>query len=77
MRHFAAERLSLAVQAYAGAQRCLDLTVAWCRDRETFGRPLSRRQMVRHTLAEMARRIDVARSYVHDVADAGRGGRAT
>lgn len=64
---FTTERLMLAVQAYAGAQRALDLTVRWCRDRETFGRPLISRQSVRHTLTEMARRIDVARSYVHDV----------
>jgi acyl-CoA dehydrogenase len=66
--NFVAERLTLAVQAYAGAQRALDLTVAWCRDRETFGRPLISRQTVQHTLTEMARRIDVARVYVREVA---------
>src|SRR5438874_10795409 len=31
MRHFATDRLSLAVQAYATAQRCLDLTLCWTR----------------------------------------------
>jgi acyl-CoA dehydrogenase len=67
-QNFVAERLTLAVQAYAGAQRALDLTVEWCRARETFGRPLISRQTVRHTLTEMARRIDVARVYVHDIA---------
>ncbi|NIK55341.1 acyl-CoA dehydrogenase family protein [Kribbella shirazensis] len=67
--NFVAERLTLAVQAYAGAQRALDLTVEWCRNRETFGRPLISRQTVQHTLTEMARRIDVARVYVHSVAE--------
>lgn len=67
-RHFVAERLILAVQAYAGAQRALDVTVQWCRERETFGRPLISRQRVQHTLADMARRIEVARSYVYEVA---------
>ncbi|RCW45908.1 acyl-CoA dehydrogenase [Halopolyspora algeriensis] len=67
-QHFLTERLMLAVQAYAGAQRALDLTVEWCRNRETFGRPLMSRQLVRHTLVEMARRVDVARSYVRAVA---------
>jgi acyl-CoA dehydrogenase len=66
-RHFAGERIALAVQAYAGAQRALDLTVDWCRARETFGRPLISRQTVQHTLTDMARRVDVARTYVHDV----------
>jgi acyl-CoA dehydrogenase len=66
--NFVTERLSLAVQAYAGAQRALDLTVAWCRQRETFGRPLISRQTVQHTLTEMARKVDVARSYTRDIA---------
>ena len=68
MQNFAAERISLAVQAYATAQRCLDLTIEWCRQRETFGRPLAKRQVVRHKLAEMSTRVDVARTYTHAVA---------
>ncbi|MFC5746508.1 acyl-CoA dehydrogenase family protein [Actinomadura rugatobispora] len=69
MRNFVTERLSLAVQAYATAQRCLDLTLEWVRARETFGRPLSSRQVVRHKLAEMARQVDVARAYTRGVAE--------
>jgi acyl-CoA dehydrogenase len=69
MNQFAAERLSLAVQAYATAQRCLDLTLAWIRRRETFGRPLASRQVVQHRVAEMARQTDVARTYTRAVID--------
>ncbi|RJQ81408.1 acyl-CoA dehydrogenase [Amycolatopsis panacis] len=65
---FVTERLSLAVQAYAHAQRSLDLTLEWCRMRETFGRPLISRQLVQHKLTEMARRIDVARTYTRQTA---------
>jgi len=68
-RAFVAERVGLAAQAYSSAQRCLDLTLRWCRDRETFGRPLISRQSVQNTLAEMARRIDVARVYTHHVVE--------
>ncbi|WP_435205437.1 acyl-CoA dehydrogenase family protein [Micromonospora sp. bgisy143] len=68
MQHFAPERLSLATQAYATAQRCVELAMRWCRDRETFGRPLVGRQVVRHRLAEMHTRAEAARSYVHEVA---------
>ena len=64
---FVSERVGLAVQAYSSAQRCLDITVAWCRDRETFGKPLISRQSVQNTLADMARRIDVARVYSRNV----------
>jgi acyl-CoA dehydrogenase len=67
-QNFVGERIGLAVQAYASAQRCLDLTVAWCRARETFGRPLIGRAPVQNTLAEMARRIEVARVYTRSIA---------
>ena len=66
---FVSERVGLAAQAYASAQRCLDLTVQWCRDRETFGRPLISRQSVQNTLSDMARRIDVARVYTHHLVE--------
>jgi acyl-CoA dehydrogenase len=67
-QNFVGERLLLAVQAYASAQRSLDLTLAWCRDRQSFGRALISRQTVQHTLTEMARRIEVARTYTRSVA---------
>ncbi|GAB7145107.1 acyl-CoA dehydrogenase family protein [Mycobacterium riyadhense] len=66
---FVSERIGMAAQAYSSAQRCLDITAQWCRDRETFGRPLISRQSVQNTLAEMARRIDVARVYSRHVVE--------
>ncbi len=66
---FVSERVGLAAQAYSSAQRCLDLTVDWCRNRETFGKPLIARQQVQNTLAEMARRIDVARVYTRHLVE--------
>jgi acyl-CoA dehydrogenase len=66
---FVSERVALAAQAYSSAQRCLDITVQWCRNRETFGRPLISRQSVQNTLAEMARRVDVARVYTRSVVE--------
>ncbi len=50
------------MQAYATAQRCVDLTIRWVRDRETFGRPLASRQVVRHKVARMARAAWTART---------------
>ncbi|MCK2239356.1 MULTISPECIES: acyl-CoA dehydrogenase family protein [unclassified Crossiella] len=68
MRQFQHERITLAVQAYATAQRCLDLSVQWVKARETFGRPLVSRQVVRHQLVEMTQRIELARTYTRSVA---------
>ena len=67
-RHFVTERLSLAATGYATGQRCLGLAAEWARDRVTFGKPLSQRQVVRHTLVEMHRQVDVARQYTRQVA---------
>lgn len=64
---FVSERAGLAVQAYSSAQRCLDLTLEWVRNRETFGRPLISRQAVQNTVTEMARRVDIARVYTREV----------
>ncbi|OQQ38201.1 acyl-CoA dehydrogenase family protein [Prescottella equi] len=66
---FLTERIALAAQAYASAQRCLDLTLQWCRDRETFGRPLISRQAVQNTVTEMTRRVDVARVYTRTLVE--------
>jgi acyl-CoA dehydrogenase len=61
MGQFQTERLALATQAWALAQRALDLTAQWVKDRETFGRPLASRQVVRHKVAEMARQVWMAK----------------
>ncbi len=57
-----------AQHAYGIAARSLALTAAYCRDRETFGRPLVANQVVRHQLVEMHRQVEVARCYVRDTA---------
>jgi acyl-CoA dehydrogenase len=65
---FVVERLALAAHGYGIAQRALALAASYCRERETFGRPLLANQVVRHRLVEMHRRVDVARTYTREVA---------
>ncbi|SDK04323.1 acyl-CoA dehydrogenase [Nocardioides sp. YR527] len=64
---FVTERIALAVQGYGTAARCLALTLDYCRQRETFGEPLIKRQVVRHKLVEMHRQVEVAKAYTHAV----------
>ncbi|MCU1595095.1 MAG: putative acyl CoA dehydrogenase [Frankiales bacterium] len=70
MRQFQSERLALATQAWALAERSLNLTMQWVKDRETFGRPLASRQVVRHKIAEMARQVWVAKTTTRAAYDA-------
>jgi acyl-CoA dehydrogenase len=65
---FVVERIALAVHAYGIAARSLTLTASYCRERETFGKPLLANQVVRHRLVEMQRRVWVARCYVVETA---------
>ena len=66
---FVVERIALAVHAYGIAARSLALTAAYCRERETFGKPLIARQVVQHKLVEMHRQVETARAYTRHVAE--------
>ena len=62
---FVVERIALAVHGYGIAARSLDLAAAYARERQTFGRALIGNQSVQHTLVEMRRQVEVARTYTH------------
>src|SRR3954451_15676224 len=66
-QNFASERLGLATHGYGIAQRALDLTVDWVRNRTAFGKPLIAKQVVRHKLVDMKRAVEVSRVYAHHV----------
>jgi acyl-CoA dehydrogenase len=68
MANFQSERLALAVMAYMTAQMALEACLDYVKERVTFGKPLSKHQVIRHKLAEMATRVDVAREYAYRVA---------
>jgi acyl-CoA dehydrogenase len=65
---FVVERIALAVHGYGIAARSLALAASYCRERETFGKPLLANQVVRQRLVEMRRRVEVARTYVREIA---------
>ncbi|WP_027861594.1 acyl-CoA dehydrogenase family protein [Marmoricola sp. URHB0036] len=65
---FVVERIALAVHAYGIAARSLALTAAYCRERETFGKPLIANQVVQHKLVDMHRRVEAARVYTREIA---------
>lgn len=62
MGQFVNERLSLAVQAYATAERALKLAADYSKQRETFGKPLAARQVIRHKLVDMHRKTAAAKA---------------
>jgi len=65
---FVVERIFLALMGYGHAARALSLAAQYCKDRETFGKPLVANQVVRAKLVEMHRQVEVARTYTLEVA---------
>jgi acyl-CoA dehydrogenase len=55
------ERLYGGIGVIAWAERALDKTTQFLRDRRAFGRPLSRFQAIRHQLADLAAHVEAAR----------------
>ncbi|WP_128382416.1 acyl-CoA dehydrogenase family protein [Streptomyces cavernae] len=62
-RNLPQERISVAVTAAATMRRVLDETIAYTRDRVVFGRPLSKLQATRFTLAELATETEIAQTF--------------
>jgi alkylation response protein AidB-like acyl-CoA dehydrogenase len=64
MNNLPRERLSVAVIATAAMDAVLESTIAYCRDRKAFGKPISAFQNSRFVLAELATEAELARTYV-------------
>lgn len=58
-------RILLAAEQLGGAQRCLDLTVAYASERVQFGRTIASFQAIKHRCAEMMVKIEATRSMVY------------
>ena len=62
------ERLIGAAGAIAGARRAFEAALAYAKQRETFGRPIGKHQVIRHALADMATEIEAAQQLVYHAA---------
>jgi len=54
--------IAVAAEQVGGAQRCLDMTVAYAKDRKQFGRPIGSFQAIKHKCADMLLKVESARS---------------
>jgi acyl-CoA dehydrogenase len=61
MRVFQRERLVAGLHAVSMARRALEDTLAYVRERQAFGGPLSDKQVIRHRLADLATLIEAGR----------------
>ncbi|MGW2596925.1 acyl-CoA dehydrogenase family protein [Streptomyces klenkii] len=70
MTNLAQERMNIAVAGIAAAEHLLEITTAYVKEREAFGRPLAKLQHVRFEVAEMATECAVTRAFLdHCIAE--------
>jgi short/branched chain acyl-CoA dehydrogenase len=58
-------RISVAAMGVGLAQGCYDLAYAYAKERQQFGKPISKFQSVQEKLVDMATEIEAARALVH------------
>jgi acyl-CoA dehydrogenase len=66
MANFQWERLLMALGAVGAMEVALERTIAYTRERQAFGRPLTGHQAVRHRLAELATTAHTGRCVTYD-----------
>jgi alkylation response protein AidB-like acyl-CoA dehydrogenase len=64
MTNLAQERMGIAVAGIAAAEHLLEITTQYVKEREAFGRPLSKLQHIRFEIAEMATECAVTRTFL-------------
>ncbi|MGH8491487.1 MAG: acyl-CoA dehydrogenase family protein [Moraxellaceae bacterium] len=68
MTNFQMERLNLAVMANMTSQMALEESLRYVHEREAFGKKLSKLQVIRHKLADMATEVEASREFTYRVA---------
>jgi len=67
MNNFNYERLGMAGQMIGMSKVCLDESIKYAQERETFGKPMIKHQVIRHKIADMSAKIDAMEAYVNQI----------
>jgi citronellyl-CoA dehydrogenase len=65
MQQFQKERLIGSVMGLAGAERAIEITVKYCKERQTFGKPLIENQWIHFRLAELLTEVEALRQLLY------------
>ena len=66
MANFAWERLLMSIGAIGAMDRLIEVSVAYAKERQAFGRPIGSFQAIRHKIAMMATRTEASRAFAYD-----------
>lgn len=69
MLQFVDERVCASVLAVRQMERLIEETISFCRERQTFGRPLINNQVIHFRLAELKSEVELLKSLNYRIAD--------
>ena len=67
MSNFNQERIGLIAGSLGMMKVCLEESIAWAQQRETFGKRLIEHQVIRHKIADMSAKIDATEAYLNQI----------
>ncbi|MDP2580766.1 acyl-CoA dehydrogenase family protein [Shimia thalassica] len=67
MNNFNFERIAMIAQCIGMMKVCLEESISWAQERETFGKKLIKAQVIRHKIAEISVRIDTCEAYLRQI----------
>lgn len=68
MANFQSERLMLTSMANATSEIAIEECMNYVKEREAFGRPIGKYQVIKHKLVEMATKLEVSKTMMYNVA---------
>lgn len=67
MENFNLERVGLIAGSLGAMKAIYEDAISWAEQRETFGKPLIKHQVIRHKVADISARIDATEAYLNQI----------
>jgi len=67
MQKLQQERLVVAIGSQAAAEKCIEMTIDYVKERKLFGKPLSKFQNTQFLLAELASQVTAGRCFIDEL----------
>lgn len=67
MENFNFERIALIAGMLGMMKTCLEDSISWAQQRQTFGKPLIQHQVIRHKIADMSAKTDAVEAYLNQI----------
>jgi acyl-CoA dehydrogenase len=67
MQKLQQERIMCAISAVAAAERIVDMTIKYCKERKAFGKPISKFQNTQFEIVEMATEAKLGRAFLDKI----------